>query len=57
MAVEFGELQSMVIAAGTAKSKADKEKAYKNLEKAGMDRMTANCILEELRKDGLVDGR
>ncbi len=57
MAVEFGELQSMVIAVGTAKSKADKEKAYKNLEKVGMDRMTANCILEELRKDGSVDGR
>lgn len=40
-----------------ARNEKEKEKAYRNLERVGMDRMTANAMVAEMRKEAMADGK
>ena len=37
--------------------KKEKEKVYRNLERVGMDRMTANVLVAEMRKEATANGK
>lgn len=50
-------LADLVKALAEAGSKKEKEKAYRNLERAGMDRMTADVLVAEMRKEAAADGK
>lgn len=40
-----------------AEAGSKKEKAYQNLERVGMDRMTADVLVAEMRKEATADGK
>ena len=44
-------LKDMLEALMNAGTPKDKERAYKNLEKVGMDRRTADLLVKKLRKE------
>lgn len=48
-------LADLIKALANAGSKKEKEKAYRNLERVGMDRMTANMLVRELKKETVKD--
>lgn len=49
-------LADLLKALAEAGSKKEKEKAYRNLERVGMDRMTADVMVAEIRKEAAADG-
>lgn len=44
-------LEDMVRELVNARTPKEKEKAYRKLERVGMDRMTADIIADEMRKE------
>lgn len=44
-------LLDLINALINAETEKDKERAYRNLEKVGMDRVSANCIMQEMLKE------
>lgn len=50
----LADLLKALAEAGNTK---EKEKAYQNLERAGMDRMTADVLVAEMRKEATADGK
>lgn len=49
-------LADLLKALADAGSTKEKDKAYRNLECAGVDRMTANVLVKELKKEVEADG-
>lgn len=50
-------LADLLKALAEAGSPREKEKAYRNLEHAGVDRLTADILVKELKKEAVADGR
>ena len=44
-------LNDLLKALAKAEDKKEKEKAYRNLEHIGMDRMTANVLVADMKKE------
>ena len=50
-------LADLLKALAEAGSPKEKEKAYRNLERAGVDQLTADILVKELKKEAVADGR
>ena len=50
-------LADLLKALAEAGDKKEKEKVYRNLERVGMDRMTANVLVAEMRKEATANGK
>lgn len=50
-------LADLLKALAEAGNKNEKEKVYRNLERVGMDRMTANVLVAEMRKEATANGK
>lgn len=50
-------LADLLKALAEAGDKKEKEKVYQNLERVGMDRMTANVLVAEMRKEATANGK
>ena len=50
-------LADLLKALAEAGNKKEKEKVYRNLERVGMDRMTANVLVAEMRKEATANGK
>ena len=47
-------LSDMISALAKATTEKEKERAYRKLEKMGMDRMSANIVVREMKKRGEI---
>lgn len=50
-------LDDMIQALIDAKTDKEKAKAYRNLEKVGMDRITANMLVDEIKRKEKANGK
>lgn len=50
-------LDDLLKALAEARNEKEKEKAYRNLERVGMDRMTAGMLAAEMKKEAMADGK
>lgn len=50
-------LDDLLKALAEARNEKEKEKAYRNLERVGMDRMTAGMLVAEMTKEAVADGK